>query len=33
LRIGKRYRFNRDAVIRTLAERAASSNEGVRDVR
>jgi excisionase family DNA binding protein len=29
LRVGKRYRFNRDAVIRTLAERAASGGKGV----
>ena len=27
LRIGKRYRFNLDAVIRTLAERAAKQRE------
>jgi excisionase family DNA binding protein len=31
LRIGKRYRFNRDAVVRTLAERAAAGETGVRD--
>jgi excisionase family DNA binding protein len=29
LRIGKRYRFNSEAVIRTLAERAAKTGEGV----
>jgi excisionase family DNA binding protein len=29
LRIGKRYRFNREAVLRTLAERAALIGEGV----
>jgi excisionase family DNA binding protein len=29
LRIGKRYRFNREAVIRNLAERAAKAGEGV----
>jgi excisionase family DNA binding protein len=28
LRIGTRYRFNRDAVLRTLAERAAVSGGG-----
>ena len=30
LRIGKRYRFNSEAVVRTLAERAANGGEGVR---
>ena len=29
LKIGKRYRFNLEAVIRTLAERAADGGEGV----
>jgi excisionase family DNA binding protein len=29
LRIGKRYRFNLDAVIRALSERAALTSEGV----
>jgi excisionase family DNA binding protein len=29
LRIGKRYRFNRDAVLRALAERAAQSGKAV----
>lgn len=33
LRIGKRYRFNRDAVVRALAERAAQSGKGVRHAR
>ena len=33
LKIGKRYRFNCDAVIDTLAERAARSGKGVRHVR
>jgi excisionase family DNA binding protein len=32
LRVGKRYRFNRDAVVRTLAERAAVASEGARHV-
>jgi excisionase family DNA binding protein len=32
LRIGKRYRFNRDAVTRNLSERAARSGEGVPNV-
>jgi excisionase family DNA binding protein len=32
LRIGKRYRFNREAVLHTLATRAASGGEGVRHV-
>jgi excisionase family DNA binding protein len=30
LRIGKRYRFNFEAVVRMLAERAAKDTEGVR---
>lgn len=29
LRIGKRYRFNLEAVVRTLADRAADGGEGV----
>jgi excisionase family DNA binding protein len=29
LRIGDRYRFNRDAVVRALAERAAQSGKAV----
>jgi excisionase family DNA binding protein len=29
LRIGKRYRFSLEAVVRTLADRAAESGEGV----
>jgi hypothetical protein len=29
LRIGKRYRFNREVVLRILAERAAMAGEGV----
>lgn len=29
LRIGKRYRFNLEAVVRTLAERAADGGKGV----
>lgn len=33
LRIGKRYRFNRDAVVRALAERAAQSGKAVGDGR
>ena len=28
LRIGKRYRFNRDAVVAVLAQRAAQSRKG-----
>ena len=30
LKIGKRYRFNRDAVIGALAERAAQGGKGAR---
>jgi len=30
LRIGKRYRFNRDAVVSALADRAAQSGKAVR---
>jgi excisionase family DNA binding protein len=33
LRIGKRYRFNQETVIRILAERASRSRVGVRHVR
>jgi excisionase family DNA binding protein len=33
LKIGKRYRFNRDAVIGALAERAAQSGKGARHAR
>jgi excisionase family DNA binding protein len=32
LRIGRRYRFNPEAVLRTLAERAARDAEGVHHV-
>ena len=33
LKIGKRYRFNREAVVRALAERAAQSGKAVNNAR
>ena len=33
LKIGKRYRFDRDAVVRALADRAARGGKAVRDDR
>jgi excisionase family DNA binding protein len=33
LKIGKRYRFNRDAVVRALAERAAQTGKAVENGR